>query len=281
MNFLTVFLLTVIGFFFVAVTSITVGLVGSSSNPVSGMTITTLLITCLIFVTLGWTERVYLIAAMTMACVANIAICLAATTSQDLKTGFLLGATPKSQQIAEIFGLIIPSVAIAGTIYLLHQAYGLGSDELPAPQATLMSLIAKSIIHGNLPTTLVGIGAILGLVMALIGVPILPFAIGLYLPLSLTTAIAIGGIIQAIVKHFSKGDKATQRGILTASGLVAGDACMGVIIALFAVLGFQPFQGVTSLPSPFSVLFFLLLGGGLIWFSLSPPFKSISASKKP
>ncbi|MBM3192446.1 MAG: oligopeptide transporter, OPT family, partial [Chlamydiae bacterium] len=139
MNFLTILLLVVIGFFFVAVTSITVGIVGSTSNPASGMTITTLLITCLVFVALGWTERVYLISALTMSIVVNVAIALASTTSQDLKTGYLLGATPRVQQIGEMIGTLLPAVTIAGTLYLLNKAYGFGSTQMPAPQASLMA----------------------------------------------------------------------------------------------------------------------------------------------
>ena len=150
MNFLTILLLILLGFFFVAVTSLTVGIVGSTSNPVSGMTITTLLITCLVFVMLGWTERIYLIAALTMSVVANVAIALAATTSQDLKTGYLLGATPRLQQIGEIIGVILPALAIGGTLYLLNQAYGFGTTQMPAPQGTMMALVAKGVIQGDI-----------------------------------------------------------------------------------------------------------------------------------
>ena len=146
LNLLAIIILIVLGFFFVAVTSITVGLVGSSSNPASGMTITTLLITCLLFVALGWTEKMYLIMALSLGCVVNVAICLATATSQDLKTGFLLGSTPKAQQIAEIIGIIIPALALGTTIYLLNEAYVIGSPQMPAPQATLMSMIAKGVI---------------------------------------------------------------------------------------------------------------------------------------
>ncbi len=193
MNFLTILLLVILGFFFVAVTSLTVGIVGSTSNPVSGMTITTLLITYLIFVFLGWTERFYLIAALTMGCVVNVAIALAGTTSQDLKTGFLLGATPRFQQIGEIIGVLLPALAIGGTLYLLDHAYGFGSAQMPAPQGTMMVLIAKGVINGDIPVVLVVIGVILGFVMEMVRLPILPFAIGLYLPLSLSTSMAVGG----------------------------------------------------------------------------------------
>jgi putative OPT family oligopeptide transporter len=202
MNFLTIVLLTVLGFFFVAVTSIVVGIVGSTSNPVSGMTITTLLITCAIFVLLGWTDRVYLISALTMSIVANVAICLAGTTSQDLKTGYLLGATPKSQQIGEIIGTILPALAIGGTLYLLNHAYGFGSRQMPAPQASLMALVAKGVIMQDIPYTLVLIGVVVGVIIAIIGIPILPVAIGLYLPLSLSTGMMVGGVVSWLVHKY-------------------------------------------------------------------------------
>ncbi len=274
MNFLTILLLILLGFFFVAVTSITVGIVGSTSNPVSGMTITTLLITCLIFVALGWTERMYLIAALTMGCVANVAIALAGTTSQDLKTGFLLGATPRYQQIGEIIGILLPALAIGGTLYLLDDAYGFGSPQMPAPQGTMMALIAKGVINGDIPVVLVVIGIILGLVMEMAKLPILPFAIGLYLPLSLSTSMMVGGIASFVVQKLSRSSGARDRGILAASGLVAGDACMGVLIALFAVLGWISVDGKGLLHDAFGLLFYLLLALGLSWLSLKSTKKT-------
>jgi putative OPT family oligopeptide transporter len=271
MNLVTILLLTILGFFFVAVTSLTVGLVGSTSNPVSGMTITTLLITCLIFVSLGWTERVYLIAALTMAIVACVAICMAATTSQDLKTGFLVGATPKYQQIAEIIGVILPALAISGTMFLLSKAYGFGTAQLPAPQGTMMALIAKGVIEGNIPFMLVSIGAIIGLILRLLSVPILPFALGLYLPLSLTTPVMLGSVVSAFVKYRSKDKEVFQRGVLTSSGLVAGDACMGVVLAFVSVAGWQSASAHTFLSDIWSLIIFIFLALGLGWFTLKPP----------
>lgn len=271
MNIVTILLLTILGFFFVAVTSLTVGIVGSTSNPVSGMTITTLLITCLIFVSLGWTDRLYLISALTMAIVACVAICLAGTTSQDLKTGYLVGATPRYQQIAEIIGVILPALAISGTMYLLNQTYGLGSAQLPAPQGTMMALIAKGVIEGNIPFVLVSIGVIIGLILRLLSIPILPFALGLYLPLSLTTPVMLGGIVSAFVKRRTKDKEVFQRGVLTSSGLVAGDACTGVVIALLGVAGWINFSAKPVLPAIFSLIIFILLAVGLGWFILRPP----------
>jgi putative OPT family oligopeptide transporter len=259
LNIVTIVLLVILGFFFVAVTSITVGIVGSSSSPVSGMTITTLLITCLILLGLGWTSRVYLLGAITMSAVANIAIALGSTTSQDLKTGFLLGATPRSQQIAEIIGLFLPAIAIGFTIYLLDDVYKFGSTKLPAPQATLMALIAKGVIQQQLPLTLVIIGVVLGFLVYFMRVSVLAFAIGLYLPISLSTSVMFGGLIHLIFEHFSRDEKSLGRGILMASGLVAGDACMGVIIALLAVLGWIPASKPGLLSDWFSLAFFIVL----------------------
>jgi putative OPT family oligopeptide transporter len=271
MNFLTIILLVLLGFFFVAVTSLTVGIVGSTSNPVSGMTITTLLITCLVFVMLGWTERIYLIAALTMSVVANVAIALAGTTSQDLKTGYLLGATPRLQQIGEIIGVILPALAIGGTLYLLNQAYGFGSAQMPAPQGTMMALIAKGVIQGDIPTTLVIVGILIGLLLELLKIPILPFAIGLYLPLSLSTGMMVGGIVSAFVKKYERTSNATDRGILAASGFVAGDACTGVIIALLTVGGLIPNTANGLLHDWVSLVIYALLAIALGWFALKPP----------
>lgn len=271
MNFVTIMLLVVLGFIFVAVTSLTVGIVGSTSNPVSGMTITTLLITCLIFVALGWTERFYLIAALTMAVVVNVAICLASTTSQDLKTGYIVGATPRSQQLAEIIGVFLPALAIGGTVYLLNEAFGFGSKELPAPQGTMMALIAKGVIQGSIPFTLVSIGVVVALLLAVLKIPILPFAVGLYLPLSLSTPIMLGGVVAFAVKKLSKNEAVFGRGILTSSGLVAGDACMGVILALLSVSGWIKTGKEPLLPDAIGIGFFILLALGLGWFTLRPP----------
>lgn len=268
MNLLTIVLLVILSFFFVTVTSLTVGLVGSTSNPTSGMTITILLITCLIFVFLGWTERLYLISAMTMGCVASCAICMAGTTAQDLKAGFLLGATPRSQQIAEIIGVIIPSLALGYTIYILNGAYGIGSSLMPAPQATLMSMIVKGVIGSNLPYGLVGIGAMLGFCMILLRIPVLPFAVGLYLPLSLSTATMVGGLVRAYVNKKSSDNLVQEKGILLASGLIGGDACIGIAIALAALSHLIPVDKPGILPSWVSLLAFILLGCGLGLYAL-------------
>lgn len=267
MNFFTIVLLTVLGFFFVSITCFAVGLVGSSASPVSGMTITTLLITCLIFVLLGWTERIYLISAITMGCVTCCAICTAGTTAQDLKTGHLLGAMPRSQQLAELIGVLLPSLALGYIIYLLNQAYEIGSVNMPAPQATLMAMIAEGVIDKGLPYGLVGAGIVLGLVMTLLRIQILPFALGVYLPLSLTAAIMVGGLARAYVEQKSPDFVHEERGLLLASGLIGGDACIGIVIALMAVFHIQPISIPTSMPNWISLGIFLLLGYGLALFA--------------
>lgn len=268
MNLFTIVLLVILGFFFVAVTSITVGLVGSTSNPVSGMTLTTLLITCLCFVLLGWTERLYLISAITMSCVACVAICMAGTTSQDLKAGYLLGATPKYQQIGEIIGILIPALALGGTVYILNEAYQIGSAKMPAPQATLLAMLAEGVISGDLAYMLVVIGIILGLLLEIMRLPILPFAIGLYLPLSLSTATMVGGIVSGYVHRKSRTEQVQERGVLLSSGLVGGDACTGIVIAGLTVAGIVPSDANSILPSWVSLVFYALLACGLGYFIL-------------
>jgi len=232
------------------------------------MTITTLLVTCLIFLSLGWTERLYLVAALSMGCVACVAISLAATTSQDLKTGFLLGATPRYQQIGEIIGVFLPALAIGGTLYLLNSAYGFGSAQMSAPQATMMALIAKGVMQGSIPLTLIIVGVVLGLIVELMRIPVLPFAIGLYLPLELSTSMMAGGVVSYLVKRIAPKGPAHDRGVITASGIVAGDACFGVVIALFTVIGWISPTAPTLLPDYVSLSLFILLAIGLGWFSL-------------
>ncbi|MCX6988446.1 MAG: OPT/YSL family transporter, partial [Chlamydiae bacterium] len=226
------------------------------------------LITCLVFVLLGWTERIYLISAITMGCVACCAICIAGTTAQDLKTGFLLGATPKSQQIAEMIGAVLPALALGYVIYILNSAYHIGSEMMPAPQATLISMIAKGVLTGSLPYAIVGIGVALGVVMAILRVPIMPFALGIYLPLSLSTAMMVGGLVKAYVNRQTSNESIHQQGTLLAAGLIGGDACIGIILAILTVAGVTPMDAPGILPGICSLLAYLLLGCFLAYFSL-------------
>ncbi|MBM3195567.1 MAG: oligopeptide transporter, OPT family [Chlamydiae bacterium] len=259
MNLVSVIITVILAFFFTGVVSITVGLVGSSTNPTSGMLICSLLISCTLFFVLGWTEKIYLLMSLTSVAFISVAICLASATSQDLKTGYLLGATPAKLQIAEMIGLILPALVMGSILHLLNQAYGLGSIDLPAPQATLLSFIANGILKGDLPYIFVMIGVFLGLILAILRLPILPFAIGLYLPLDLSTTIMLGGLVHALIERLGS---VSQKGILAASGLVAGDACMGVLIALLSILGMLPNNQISIINETGS--FFTLLGVALI-----------------
>jgi len=228
-------LMVVFAFFFVTVSSRIVGLIGSSSNPVSGMTIATLLATSLIFVALGWTSREHQAAALAVGAVVCIAAAIAGDTSQDLKTGFLLGATPRSQQIGEFIGVLTSAIVIGWVVLRLHQGIGIGSGELPAPQATLMSLVVKGVLTQELPWGLVMIGVFLAALVEVIGIPSLPFAVGVYLPLSLTTPILIGGGIRALVERRSSQaslKERRERGVLYASGMIAGSAFVGMGMGL-------------------------------------------------
>ncbi|MGE3954819.1 MAG: OPT family oligopeptide transporter [Parachlamydiales bacterium] len=236
-NSLTVLLTLILGLFVVALTAITVGLIGVSSCPMSGMIICALLATTGIFLLLDWTDRTYLIMAMTLGSIVGIAIGVAADTSQDLKTGYLVGATPMLQQIAMGIGILLPALLIGWVLRLLNHTYGFGSDALPAPQANLMALIVKGVIDKNLPYFLVLVGAILGVVVELLGVGSLPFALGLYLPLSTSLAIGAGGILSFLVRRLSRDPHTHEHGVLIGSGLIAGDALTGVTIALLTVVG--------------------------------------------
>jgi len=228
-------LIAIFGFFFVAVTSRIVGIIGNSSCPVSGMTIATLLVCTLILRWAGYDVVNGKVAALAIGAIVCIAISNAGDTSQDLKTGFLVGATPSRQQIGLMIGVLSSALFVGLTIFFLHKAYRLGSDQLPAAQATLMSLVIPGVLEGNLPWDLVFIGAGSAVVIEMLGIGSLPFAIGLYLPISTSTPIMIGGILHwLMVERRSKhpGAMETSDGTLFASGLIAGDALLGVLLAM-------------------------------------------------
>ena len=234
-------IIVVFGFFFATVSSRMVGLVGSSNNPVSGMAIATLLVATLILKVTGMQGISGMCSAIAIGSVICIISAIAGDTSQDLKTGFLLGATPKKQQIGEIIGIVASALAIGGTLYLLNQAWGFGSDELAAPQATLMKLIVEGVMGGNLPWTLVFIGAFIAIIVEIIGIPVLPFAIGVYLPVQLNACIMVGGLVRLVVEKVTdkKDDKekTVNNGILFCSGMIAGEGIVGILLALLAVFG--------------------------------------------
>jgi putative OPT family oligopeptide transporter len=234
-------IIVVFGFFFATVSSRMVGLVGSSNNPVSGMAIATLLVATLILKVTGMDGFDGMCSAIAIGSVICIISAIAGDSSQDLKTGFLLGATPKKQQIGEMVGVVASALAIGGTLYLLNQAWGFGSDELAAPQATLMKLIVEGVMGGNLPWTLVFIGAFIAIIVEIIGIPVLPFAIGVYLPVQLNACIMVGGLVRLVVEKITdkKENKETtvNNGILFCSGMIAGEGIVGILLALLAVFG--------------------------------------------
>jgi putative OPT family oligopeptide transporter len=229
-------LVVLFAFFFVTVSSRIVGLVGVTSNPTSGMTIATLLGTASIFLLLGWTDDAGKVAALTVGAVVAIAASIAGDTSQDLKTGMLLGATPRRQQIGELVGVLTSAAFVALTVLLLAHAYGFGGEELPAPQATLMQLVIDGVLAQNLPWTLVFIGAGIAVVVELLRIPSLPFAVGVYLPVSTMFPVFLGGLLRLIMLRQVEGDPDVRtarrdRGILFGSGLVGGEGLIGVVIA--------------------------------------------------
>ena len=231
-------LVVVFGFFFATVSSRMVGLVGSSNNPVSGMAIATLLFSTLVLKVTGNTGVSGMIGAITIGSVICIVAAMAGDTSQDLKTGYILGATPKKQQIGELLGAVVAAFTIGGVLLLLNSAWGFGTTELAAPQATLMKMITEGVMNGNLPWPLVLIGIFAAIVVEILGIPVLPVAIGLYLPLELSATIMIGGVIRWIVdkKSADKNGEASG-GVLFCSGLIAGEGLVGILLAILAVVG--------------------------------------------
>jgi len=229
----------VFAFFFVTVASRIVGLVGVTSNPTSGMTIAALLGTASIFLMFGWTDTMGKAAALTVGCVVAIAASISGDTSQDLKTGFLLGATPRKQQTSELIGVLTSAVFVCLTVLALGKGFGFGSTELPAPQATLMKLVIDGVLDQNLPWALVAIGAGIAIVCELARIPSLPFAVGVYLPVSTMTPIFVGGLIRLWMERKAKDESQAanrrERGILLGSGFVGGEGLLGVGIALVAV----------------------------------------------
>ncbi len=226
-------------FFFVTVASRIVGLVGVTSNPTSGMTIAALLGTASIFLFFGWTDAFGKAAALTVGCVVAIAASISGDTSQDLKTGFLLGATPRRQQTAELIGVITSAVFVCLTVLALGKGFGFGSAELPAPQATLMKLVIDGVLDQNLPWSLVAMGAGIAIACEIARIPSLPFAVGVYLPVSTMTPIFVGGLIRLWMERKAKDEAQAadrrERGVLLGSGFVGGEGLLGVGIALVAV----------------------------------------------
>lgn len=239
-SFLGALIVLVFGFFFATVSSRMVGLIGSSNNPVSGMAIATLLISTIALKASGSTGSEGMVGAIAIGSVICIIAAIAGDTSQDLKTGFLLGATPKKQQYGELIGVCVSAVAIGAILYLLNAAWGFGTDELGAPQAMMMKMVVEGVMGGKMPWTLVFTGVFLAVVIEILGLPVLPVAIGIYLPIHLNAAIMLGGLVRLFVekrKYASEKEKndSIQSGILYTSGMIAGEGVVGILLAMFAV----------------------------------------------
>jgi putative OPT family oligopeptide transporter len=244
-------LIVVFGFFFVTVSSRIVGIIGSSSNPISGMTIATLMATCVIFVAIGWRGDVYQAVALSVGAIVCIAAANGGATSQDLKTGYLVGATPKAQQWGLIIGVVTSAFVIAITLFVLDQTYkvpgeahGIGGPRLPAPQATLMATMIKGLLAQNLPWAPVLVGVFLALMAQLAGAHPLSWAVGAYLPVSTTAPIWIGGMMKSLVDSWRRKkegmpaeESELSSGMLYSTGLVAGGSIGGVLIAFLAFFG--------------------------------------------
>lgn len=263
-------LIVIFGFFFAAVSSRMVGIVGSSNNPVSGMAIATLLFSTIILKATGTTGATGMKTAIAIGTIICVIAAIAGDTSQDLKTGYLVGATPRTQQIGEIIGVVVSAVAIGGVLYLLDAAWGFGTEELGAPQAMLMKMIVEGVMGGKLPWSLVIAGVVLAVVAEILGIPVLPFAIGVYLPVQLNACIMVGGIVRLFYdrKKYRDEKEKTQtvnRGILYCSGMIAGEGIVGIILAVLAVFGISDkidLSGVLNL-SPVAGFF-----GSLIFFAV-------------
>ena len=240
-SLLGAFIVVIFGFFFATVSSRMVGLVGSSNNPVSGMAIATLLIATLILKFTGDAGVPGMRSAIAIGSIICIVAAIAGDTSQDLKTGYLLGATPRKQQIGEVIGVVAAAFAIGGTLYLLDSAWGFGSEQLGAPQATLMKMIIEGVMESNLPWALVFIGVFIAVIIEILGIPVLPFAIGVYLPVQLNACIMVGGLVRLAFDKMKKEENDKKRivndGILYCSGMIAGEGLVGILLALLAVFG--------------------------------------------
>ena len=274
-------IVVVFGFFFATVSSRMVGLVGSSNNPVSGMAIATLLIATLILKFTNMNESVEFVmkSAISIGSIICIVSAIAGDTSQDLKTGYLLGATPKKQQIGEVFGVIAAALAIGGTLYLLDSAWGFGTEELAAPQATLMKMIIEGVTEGTLPWGLVLIGVFIAITVEIIGIPVLPFAIGVYLPVQLNACIMVGGLIRLFFDKMKKDEEKKEAivndGVLFCSGMIAGEGLVGILLAILAVFGVDKALDLSTrfgIPAPVmnigSIVVFALVILSLLKFSV-------------
>ncbi len=272
-NVLVSILIVFFGFFFATVASRITGLIGSSSNPISGMTIATLIITCLIFVALGWTGDIYAPVALAVGAIVCIAAANAGNTSQDLKTGYLVGATPYYQQIGLAIGVVTSAFIIGMTVLYMHRVFGIGSEAVAAPQATLMATLIQGLLSQNLPWGLVLVGVFIAVTLELCGIHSLSFAVGAYLPIATTAPIFIGGLVRWVVERKTgvTQDSDISAGTLFSSGLIAGGSLAGILFAVLVGLEQQGYQVLSTLQSVGNALPFLhaegasgqLFGAGL------------------
>ena len=268
------FIIVVFGFFFATVSSRMVGLVGSSNNPVSGMAIATLLIATFAIKSSGKTGIDGMTAAIAVGSVICIIAAIAGDTSQDLKTGYLLGATPKKQQMGEMLGVVVSGLAIGGVLYLLNAAWGYGTAEIPAPQAQLMKMIVEGIMGGNLPWGLVFIGVFLAICLEILRIPVMPFAIGLYLPIYLNATIMIGGVVRGLLDRRKGVDEKTKTaqstdGTLYCAGMIAGEGLVGILLAVFAVFGISlDMSGIVNFGNIGGVVLMIIMILSLLKFSI-------------
>ena len=274
-------LILVFGFFFATVSSRMVGIVGSSNNPVSGMAIATLLFSTIVLKATGNTGSAGMVTAIMIGTVICIVAAMAGDMSQDLKTGYIVGATPYRQQFGEVIGSIASGLAIAGVLYLLNTAWGFGGQELPAPQATLMKMVIEGVMDANLPWGLVFVGAFFAICIEILKIPAMPVAIGLYLPIHLSAGLMVGGIVRLILekKKFKREEdreKVISSGVIYASGMIAGEGLVGILLAALAIIpiGQSTLGEVIDISGSFSIgqigalIAFALLLLSILKFSL-------------
>lgn len=282
-------IIVIFGFFFATVSSRLVGLIGSSNNPVSGMTIAALLITSILIKAMGNTGHDGMMMAISIGTVICVIAAISGDTSQDLKTGFLVGATPYKQQIGELIGVAVSALVIGAILWLLDSSWGYGSEELPAPQGMLMKLIIEGVMGGSLPWGLVFAGAFIAIVVEILGIPVLPFAVGLYLPINTSSAIMTGGLIRLFidkrkVKNEELRKEQAENGVLFTSGFIAGEGVVGILLAAFAIIkiGDKTLADVLDLSSKFnigtigSIIVFILLLAVLVKTCI----KNVSTNEK-
>jgi putative OPT family oligopeptide transporter len=267
------------GFLFVTVASRIVGAIGSSSSPVSGMTIATLLIVTSVYRAFGYSGMEGMVTALTVGAIICVALAIAGDISQDLKTGYLVGATPRAQQIAMLIGILGSGLVIGWVLLLLNDAYGFGSKELPAPKAVLMKLIVEGIMNANMPWDLVFIGVAIAVVIELLGIEALPVAVGIYLPVHTSTPIFLGGLVRWAYLLLQKRnadkpeEERIERGVLLCSGLIAGESLIGILIA--GLVSLKVTLPEAALGGPLlALLVFLALAVWVGWMAGREPRKT-------